>query len=61
LSEILITLDSLNNVAITEYAEITSNGNLFNVTADVDGANVRVRVTTAHNATDVTVVGTLVA
>ena len=61
LSEILVTLDSLNNVAITEYAEITSNGNLFNVTADVDGANVRVRVTTAHNATDVTVVGTLVA
>jgi hypothetical protein len=61
LSEILITLDSLNNVAITEYAEITSNGNLFNVTADVDGSFVRVRVTTAHNATDVTVVGTLVA
>ena len=61
LSEILITLDSLNNVAITEYAEITSNGNLFNVTADVDGSNVRVRVTTAHNSTDVTVVGTLLA
>lgn len=61
LSEILVTLDSLNNVAITEYAEITSNGNLFNVTADVDGANVRVRVTTVHNSTNVTVVGTLVA
>lgn len=60
LSEILITLDSLNNIAITEYAEITSNGNLFNVTADVDGANVRVRVQTQHNSTDVTVVGTLV-
>lgn len=59
ISEILVTLDSLNNVAITEYAMIGTNGNLFNVTADVSGADVRIRVTTTENNTDVTVVGTL--
>ena len=58
-SEILVTLDSLNNVAITEYAMIGTNGNLFDVTADVSGTDVRVRVTTVNNNTDVTVVGTL--
>ena len=60
LSEILVTLDSANNVAMTEYAEITTNGNLYNVTADVSGADVRIRVTTTENSTDVTVVGTLI-
>ena len=60
LSEILVTLDGSNNVAMTEYAEITTNGNLFNVTADVSGADVRIRVTTTENNTDVTVVGTLI-
>jgi hypothetical protein len=60
LSEILVTLDAGNNIAITEYAEITTNGNLFNVTADIDGADVRIRVTTTENTTDITVVGTLV-
>lgn len=60
ISEVLVTLDSLNNVAITEYAMIGTNGNLFNVTADVSGADVRIRVTTTENNTDVTVVGTLV-
>lgn len=59
-SEVLLTLDSTNNVAITEYAEITTNGALFTVTADVNGADVRIRVTTLENTTDVTVVGTLV-
>ena len=56
----MLTLDASNNVAITEYAEITTNGALFTVTADVSGADVRVRVTTLENTTDVTVVGTLI-
>jgi hypothetical protein len=60
ISEVLVTLDSLNNVAITEYAMIGTNGSLFSVTADVSGADVRIRVTTTENNTDVTVVGTLV-
>ena len=60
-SEVLLTLDASNNVAITEYAIVGTNGNLINVSADVDGSNVRVRVTTVNNSTDVTVVGTLIA
>jgi hypothetical protein len=59
-SEILITLDASNNIAITEYAMVGTNGNLFDVTADVSGTDVRIRVTTINNNTDVTVVGTLV-
>ena len=39
---------------------VGTNGNLFDVTADVSGADVRVRVTTINNTTDVTVVGTLI-
>jgi ABC-type glycerol-3-phosphate transport system permease component len=61
ISEILVTLDGSDNVAITEYAIVGTNGNLVDVTADVSGANVRIRVTTINNSTDVTVVGTLIA
>ncbi len=60
-SEILVTLDGSDNVAITEYAIVGTNGNLVDVTADVSGSNVRIRVTTINNSTDVTVVGTLIA
>lgn len=61
ISEVLLTLDASDNVAVTEFAEVTTNGNLFDVTADVDGSNVRLRVTTINASTDVTVVGTLIA
>jgi hypothetical protein len=61
LSEVLVTLDSSDNVAITEYAMVGTNGNLVDVTADVNGNDVRLRVTTVNNNTDVTVVGTLIA
>jgi hypothetical protein len=60
-SEVLLTLDGSNNIAITEYAIVGTNGNLVNVSADIDGANARLRVTTINNTTDVTVVGTLIA
>jgi len=60
ISEVLLTLDASNNVAITEYAIVGTNGNLVNVSADVDGANVRLRVTTLNNATTVKTVGTLI-
>ena len=59
-SEILVTLDTLDNVAITEYAIVGTNGNLGDVTADVSGTDVRIRVTTLNNNTDVTIVGTLI-
>jgi hypothetical protein len=60
ISEVLITLDASNNIAITEYAIVGTNGNLVDVSADIDASNARLRVTTVNNSTDVTVVGTLV-
>ena len=54
-------MDTSDNIAITEYAIVGTNGNLVDVTADVSGSNVRIRVTTINNSTDVTVVGTLIA
>ncbi len=61
LTEILLTLDSSDNIAITEYATIGTNGSSMTVTADVDGSNVRLRVTPTNNTSTVTVVGTLLA
>jgi hypothetical protein len=61
LSEVLLTLDSADNIAMTEYAIVGTNGSSMTVTADVDGSNVRLRVTTLNNTSVVTVVGTLLA
>jgi hypothetical protein len=61
LTEILLTLDSSDNIAITEYATIGTNGSSMTVTADIDGSNVRLRVTPTNNTSTVTVVGTLLA
>jgi len=61
LSEILITLDTSDNVAITEYAIVGTNGSSMAITADVSGADVRIRVTPNNNTSTITVVGTLVA
>jgi len=61
LSEVLITLDTSDNIAITEYAMVGTNGSSMSVTADVDGANVRLRVTPVNNTSTITVVGTLLA
>ena len=60
-SEILLTLDSSDNVAITEYAEIGTNGAMGTVTATVVGGDVRINVTTLNNATTVIVKATLLA
>ena len=60
-SEILLTIDSSDNVAITEYAEIGTNGALGTVTATVVGGDVRINVTTLNNATTVIVKATLLA
>jgi len=61
LSEVLITLDTSDNIAITEYAIVGTNGSSSIITADVSGADVRLRVTPTNNTSTITVVGTLLA
>jgi hypothetical protein len=63
LTEVLLTLDQSNNIAITEYATVGTNGSSMTVTADYVsvGETVRLRVTTLNNTSVVTVVGTLLA
>jgi hypothetical protein len=62
-SEVLLTMDASNNISITEYAMVGTNGSLMTITADYVeiGTTVRLRVTTANNTSVVTVVGTLLA
>jgi hypothetical protein len=60
-SDLVITLDTANNVAVSEYGITYSNGTeLAAVTADYSGTDVRVRVTPANANTEVVVVGTLI-
>ena len=65
-SEVLLTLDTSNNLAITEYAIIGTNGSLGDVTAtygviDVITNGVSLIVTDATNGAEITVMGTLLA
>lgn len=60
-SEILVTLDTSDNIAITEYAIVSTNGSLIDVTAGMNGSDVEILATAGTANTDVTVVGTLVA
>ena len=62
-SEVLLTMDASNNISITEYAMVGTNGSLMTITADYVsvGTTVRLRVTTLNNTSEVTVVGTLLA
>jgi hypothetical protein len=60
ISEVLLTLDSSNNIAITEYANVGTNGDLGTTTASYSGGNVSVSVTTLQAATTVSVVATLI-
>jgi hypothetical protein len=61
ISKVLLTLDSSDNIAMTEYGIVGTNGPAMSVTANVDGANVQLLVTTTNNNSTVTVVGTLLA
>jgi len=58
ISEILVTLDSSDNVAITEYAIVGTNGSRGTIDAVVSGSNVLVTVNPTNNST-VKVTGTL--
>ena len=60
-SDLIVTLDTANNVAVSEYGITYSNGTeLAAVTADYSGSDVRIRVTPANANTEVVVVGTLI-
>ena len=61
ISKVLLTLDTSDNIAITEYAIVGTNGSASTISADVSGTDVRLRVTTANNTSTITVVGTLLA
>ena len=58
-SEVLLTLDTSDNVAITEYAIVGTNGSAAAVSADVSGGNVRLLVTPTNNGSTINVMGTL--
>jgi hypothetical protein len=60
LSKVVLTLDTSDNVAITEYAIVGTNGSLSLISADVVGSDVNLNVTPNSDAT-VIVVGTLLA
>ena len=57
-SEVLLTLDTSNNIAITEYAIVGTNGSLATVSATTDGTDVDLIVTPGNDST-ITVYGTL--
>jgi hypothetical protein len=58
-SEILLTLDTSNNVAITEYAMVGTNGSLGDVTAIYHASgNIFILFTPAYDNTDVMVYAT---
>jgi hypothetical protein len=59
ISKVLLTLDSSDNIAITEYGMVSTGSSLGTVSAGISGANVQLLVTTANNTSTVTVVGTL--
>ncbi len=58
LSKVVLTLDTSDNIAITEYAVVGTNGSLSAISADISAGNVVVSVTPNVDAI-ATVVGTL--
>jgi hypothetical protein len=60
-SKVLLTLDTSDNIAVTEYGTIGTNGASMTISAGISGANVQLLVTTANNSSTVSVVGTLLA
>lgn len=61
ISKVLLTLDTSDNVAITEYAIVGTNGSASTISASVNAGVVSLDVTTNNNNSTVTVVGTLLA
>jgi hypothetical protein len=61
ISKVLLTLDTSDNIAITEYAIVGTNGSASSVSAVISGNDVQLQTTTVNNTSTVTVVGTLLA
>ena len=59
-SEVLLTLDTSDNIAITEYAVVGTNGSLSTISAGISAGFVEL-IVTAPNTSTVTVVGTLLS
>jgi hypothetical protein len=60
ITKIMLTLDSSDNVYLTEYGMSSTSGtSLQSITADISGTDVRIRVTPANNNTEVLITGTL--
>jgi hypothetical protein len=61
-SEVLLTLDTSDNIAITEYAVVGTNGSLGTISATYNGIDEKVQLTVdTPSATTVKVAGTLLA
>lgn len=58
-SELIVTLDTSDNIALNEYGITTTNGSLMTIDADISGTDVRVRVTPEHDNTEVMAHATL--
>jgi len=58
-SEVLVTLDTSDNIAITEYAVVGTNGSASTIDAGINGTDVELYVTPTNNSSTVTVMGTL--
>jgi len=58
-SELIVTLDTSDNIALNEYGITTTNGSLMTIDADIDSGNVRIRVTPVGNNTEVMAHATL--
>jgi hypothetical protein len=61
ISKVLITLAGNDNISITEYGIVGTNGPLSTVSATISGTDVQLLVDTEENQSLVTVVGTLLA
>jgi hypothetical protein len=61
LSEVLLTLDTTDNIAITEYAIVLTNGLILTITAGINDGNVELVVESANAGTTITVFGTLLS
>ena len=58
-SEVLLTLDTSDNIAITEYAVVGTNGSASAISAGINGTNVELYVTPTNNTSTIKVMGTL--
>jgi hypothetical protein len=60
-SEVLLTLDTSDNIAITEFAVVSTNGSASAISAGINGSNVELLVTPTNASSTITVFGTLLS